>query len=51
MEDTQQFLSKPKNKKALDYLRKGYKLVEAGKLAGVSNNTMTKIKKYSKIKC
>lgn len=44
-EDTLAFLSKEKNKKALDYLKKGYKAVEAAKLAGVHLNTVTKIKK------
>ncbi|MFY8069526.1 MAG: recombinase family protein, partial [Flavobacterium sp.] len=44
-EDTLAFLSKGKNKKALDYLKKGYKGVEAAKLAGVHLNTITKIKK------
>ena len=44
-EDTLAFLSKEKNKKALEYLKKGYKGVEAAKLAGVHLNTVTKIKK------
>ncbi|MDD3014285.1 MAG: recombinase family protein [Candidatus Gastranaerophilales bacterium] len=44
-EDVQQFLSKPKNRKALDYLKRGLSLTEAGKLAGVHINTMTKIRK------
>jgi len=39
------FLSKPKNRKALEYLKKGYKMNEAAKLASVNINTMTKIKK------
>jgi hypothetical protein len=34
-EDVQQFLSKPKNKKALEYLEREMSLTEAGKLAGV----------------
>jgi len=46
-EDVQQFLSKPKNKKALEYLKRGMSLTEAGKLAGVHINTMTKIKKLA----
>jgi len=46
-EDTYKFLSKPKNKKALEYLKKGYKLSEAAKLANVHINTMTKIKKLA----
>ena len=44
-EDTLTFLSKEKNKKALEYLKKGYKATEAAKLAGVHINTVTKIKK------
>ena len=44
-EDTLAFLSKDKNKKALEYLKKGYKGLEAAKLAGVHINTITKIKK------
>lgn len=44
-EDTLSFLGKEKNKKALEYLKKGYKAVEASKLAGVHINTVTKIKK------
>lgn len=44
-EDTLQFLSKPKNKKALDYLKKGYKAVEVSKLTDLNINTITKIKK------
>lgn len=44
-EDTLAFLSKEKNKKALEYLKKGYKGVEAAKLSGVHLNTVTKIKK------
>lgn len=44
-EDTLQFLSKPKNKRAIDYLKKGYKKSEAAKLAGVNPNTITKIAK------
>ncbi len=44
-EDVLNFLEKPKNKKALEYIRKGYKLTEAAKLSGVHINTVTKIKK------
>ncbi len=44
-EDVLKFLSKEKNKKALEYLKKGYKATEASKLAGVHINTVTKIKK------
>ena len=48
-EDALKFLSKEKNKKALDYLKKGYKASEAATLAGVSPNTVTKIKKLAHI--
>ena len=44
-EDVYSFLDKPKNKKALDYIRKGYKLNEAAKLSGLHINTVTKIRK------
>lgn len=46
-EDVHKFLDKPKNKKALEYIRKGYKLTEAAKLSGVHINTMTKIKRLA----
>ncbi len=50
-ENTLQFLSKPKNKKALEYLKKGYKKNEVAKIVGVNVNTLTKISKlaYSNI--
>lgn len=44
-EDILSFLSKDNNKKALDYLKKGYKAVEISKLTGLHLNTITKIKK------
>ena len=44
-EDVLQFLNKPKNKKALDYLKKGYKSIEVSKLTELNINTITKIKK------
>ena len=44
-EDTLAFLSKPKNKKALELLKKGLKAVDVSKAAGVHINTITKIKK------
>jgi DNA invertase Pin-like site-specific DNA recombinase len=44
-EDVLAFLGKEKNKKVLEYLKKGYKGNEAAKLAGVHINTVTKIKK------
>lgn len=43
------FLSKPKNKQVLDYLKKGYKAKEAAKLAEVHVNTVTKIKKLGRL--
>ena len=46
-EDVHTFLDKPKNKKALEYIKKGYKLSEAAKLADIHINTMTKIKKLA----
>ena len=44
-EDVLAFLSKEKNKKALEYLKKGYKSNEAAKLSGLHPNTVCKIKK------
>jgi DNA invertase Pin-like site-specific DNA recombinase len=48
-EDALKFLSKEKNKKALDYLKKGYKANEAATLAQVHPNTVTKIRKLANI--
>jgi len=45
-EDVLTFLSKEKNKKVVEYLKKGYKGSEAAKLVGVHPNTVCKIKKY-----
>ncbi|RYY48714.1 MAG: recombinase family protein [Chitinophagaceae bacterium] len=44
-EDVAKFLTKPKNAKALSYLKKGMSNSEAAKLAGIHPNTVTKIKK------
>ena len=44
-EDILKFLGKEQNKKALEYLKKGYKAVEISKITGVHINTITKIKK------
>jgi DNA invertase Pin-like site-specific DNA recombinase len=44
-EDTLAFLSKEKNKKSLELLKKGYKATEISKIVGVHINTVTKIKK------
>jgi len=43
-EDVFSFLSKPKNKKVLEYLKKGYKATEVAKLAKVHYNTVVKVK-------
>jgi DNA invertase Pin-like site-specific DNA recombinase len=45
-EDVLSFLSKDKNKKAVEYLKKGFNGVEVSKLTGLHLNTITKIKKY-----
>jgi DNA invertase Pin-like site-specific DNA recombinase len=45
-EDTLKFLSKPKNTKAIELLKKGYKCTEVSKIVGVHVNTITKIKTY-----
>jgi len=47
-EDVLAFLSKDKNKKAMEYLRKGLTSAEAAKLSGVHPNTVCKIKKFLK---
>lgn len=44
-EDALAFLSKEKNKKALELLKKGYKGVEVAKIVGLNINTITKVKK------
>lgn len=44
-EDIIAFLNKPKNRKAIEYLKKGYKAVEVSKLTNLHVNTITKIKK------
>ena len=44
-EITLSFLSKEKNKKALEYLKKGYKIVEVSKLIDLHINTVSKIKR------
>jgi DNA invertase Pin-like site-specific DNA recombinase len=41
------FLTKPKNKKAVELLEKGYKNIEIAKITGLHKNTITKIKKLS----
>lgn len=49
-EDVATFLSKEKNKKALELLKKGYKAVEISKITGIHINTVTKIKKLGFLK-
>ncbi|MBS1623436.1 MAG: recombinase family protein [Bacteroidetes bacterium] len=49
-EDVVKFLSKSKNKKVVEYLKKGYKGSEAARLSGVHPNTVCKIKKLLKSK-
>ena len=44
-EDVLTFLSKPKNRKAVELLKKGYKNIEVSRIVGVHTNTITKIKK------
>ena len=48
-EDVYKFLSKPKNLKALEYIKKGYKNVEVAKIVGVHFNTITKIRKVANL--
>jgi len=48
-EDVLQFLSKPKNKEALNYLKKGYSHRDISTLTGIHYNTVTKIKKLALI--
>lgn len=44
-EDTDKFLSKPKNQKIIQYLRKAYKHAEIVKITGASPNTILKVKR------
>ena len=46
-EDTLSFLSKPKNKKAVDLLKKGYTTTEVSKIVSLSYNSVSKISKLS----
>ena len=43
-EDVLTFLNKEKNKKAVEYIKKGYKNTEISKITGLHINTLTKIK-------
>jgi len=47
-EDTLKFLSKPKNQKVVEYLKKGYKGSEIAKIVGVNPNTISKVKRVLK---
>lgn len=47
-EDVVEFLSKEKNKKALEYLKSGYKQTDISELTGLHINTISKIKKVWK---
>jgi DNA invertase Pin-like site-specific DNA recombinase len=44
-EDPLKFLSKPKNLRVIEYLKKGYKGCEISKIVGVNPNTISKIKR------
>jgi len=44
-EDPLKFLSKPKNKKAMELIKKDYKNIEVARITGLNINTITKIKK------
>ena len=46
-EDVHYFLSKPKNKKVMDYIKKEYKNSEISKITGLSINTIVKVRKYA----
>jgi DNA invertase Pin-like site-specific DNA recombinase len=43
-EDIHSFLNKDKNKKAVEYIKRGFKNTEVSKLTGLHINTLTKIK-------
>lgn len=44
-DDPLKFLSKPKNKKAMELVKKGYKNIEVARITGLNINTITKVKK------
>lgn len=44
-DDPLKFLSKPKNKKAMELIKKAYKNIEVARITGLNINTITKIKK------
>jgi DNA invertase Pin-like site-specific DNA recombinase len=47
-EDILSFLNKDRNKKAIEYIKKGYKNTEISKLTGLHINTLTKLKSVVK---
>ena len=46
-EDPLKFLSKPKNQKVMEYLKKGYKGCEISKIVDVNPNTISKVKRVA----
>jgi DNA invertase Pin-like site-specific DNA recombinase len=48
IEDTKTFLNKPKNKKIVEYLNKGWSMREIAKQLDTSTKTILKVKKISK---
>ena len=48
-DDILTFLSKPKNKKAIDLIKKGYKNIEVSRIVGLHPNTVTKIKRKMQV--
>lgn len=44
-EDSLSFLSKPKNRKAVELLRKGYKCVEVSRITDLHPNTISKVRR------
>lgn len=44
-DDPLKFLTKPKNKKAMELIKKGYKNIEVARITGLNINTITKVKK------
>lgn len=44
-DDPLKFLTKPKNKKAMELVKKGYKNIEVARITGLNINTITKVKK------
>jgi DNA invertase Pin-like site-specific DNA recombinase len=49
IESKDKFLDKPKNKRILEYLDKGYSYSEIGKIIGCSTTTVVKVNKLSKV--